>query len=123
MYVAKTLSEDPDLEQFRHLHKIGYTSNAPEKRISGAKDDPTFLNAPAVLIDHYEIPAANAKYETALHNFFSEKRLDIWFENGSSPCEWFDVPAEAIAQAIQLIPTKQMVHYRYNPETLKVELA
>ena len=124
IYVARTLSDDRQLAQFEHLHKIGYTTNSPQSRIAGAANDDTFLNAPATLVDSYEMPAEYAKHvETILHDFFSEVRLDVWYENGPSAREWFNTPADAIAQAIELIGTEQLANYRYEPTNQTVALA
>ena len=123
IYVARSHSEDSQLAQFEHLHKIGYTTNSPDDRVAGAATDDTFLNAPASLVDSYEMPADYAKrVETVLHDFFSEVRLDVWYDDGPSAREWFNVPPNAITEAIELIGTEQLANYRYNPESAQVEL-
>ncbi len=124
VYVARTHSDNPQLVKFKHLHKIGYTTNEPEGRVAAAANDATFLNALASLVDSYEMPAEYAKkVETLLHAFFSEVRLDVWYENGPSAREWFDVPRDAIAEAIELIGTEQLNNYRYNPLTERIDLS
>ncbi len=124
VYVARSRSADQNLTQFSHLHKIGYTANPVAARLSGAENDPTFLNAAADLVDSYEMPAEYAKLtETLLHQFFSEVRLDVWFDAGPSANEWFDAPADAVAEAIDLIQSGQLGNYRYDPEIGSVVLA
>ena len=124
VYVARTLSEDPQLSQFQYLHKIGYTQNEPAKRVAGAAKDQTFLNAPATLAADFGMPKAYAKFtETALHNFFSAVRLDITYDDGTTAQEWVDAPLQAIEQAIDLSHNGQLANYRYNPQTAQVELA
>ena len=124
MYVARTLSDNPDLTKLEHLHKIGYTGNRAEQRVAGAENDPTFLNEPAALVATFEMPAEYAKLmENVLHQFFSEVRLDVWFDDSTSPREWFDVPMTAIEEAIELVQTGQLGNYRYNPVNLAIELA
>ncbi len=123
VYVAQTLSTDHTLTQFEHLHKIGYTTDAVEGRIAGAANEPTFLHAPASLVVTFEMPAEYAKLtETLLHQFFSEVRLDVWFDDGPSPREWFDAPLASIEEAIELIQSGQLAHYRYNPSEQAIEL-
>ena len=124
VYVARSCSSDPQLARFSNLHKIGYTTNSVASRISGAENDPTFLHAPADLVDSYEMPAEYAKLiETLLHQFFSDVRLDVWFDAGPSANEWFDAPADAVAEAIDLIQSGQLGNYRYDPEASKISLA
>lgn len=123
VYVARTHSDNSDLNKFDHLHKIGYTGNSPEQRIAGAQKDPTFLNAPASLVATFEMPADYANLvETALHQFFSEVRLDVWFDEGPSAQEWFDAPLSAIEEVIELIGTSQLGNYRYDPNRQTVGL-
>jgi len=70
------------------------------------------------------MPAEYAKFiETALHQFFSETRLDLWFEGGAEPREWFNVPVDAIEQAVELIQSGQLANYRYNAGTATIELS
>lgn len=124
VYVARSRSTDQNLARFSNLHKIGYTTQPAASRISGAENDPTFLHAAADLVDSYEMPAEYAKLmETILHQFFSEVRLDAWFDAGPSATEWFDVPADAVAEAIDLIQSGQLSSYRYHPPAAKVVLA
>lgn len=69
------------------------------------------------------MPADYAKrVETILHDFFSEVRLNVWYDNGPSAREWFNATSDAIAQAIELIGTEQLPNYRYNAETGRIEL-
>lgn len=124
VYVARTHSSDPQLAEFENLHKIGYTTQAVKNRLSGAANDATFLHAEASLVDTYEMPAEYAKLvETLLHQFFSEVRLDAWYDAGTSANEWFDVPDEAVAEAIDLIGTGQLGNYRYDPSNHRLVIA
>ena len=124
VYVARSLSEDPQLSSFEHLHKVGYTQNEPAKRVAGAAKDQTFLNAPATLSADFEMPKAYAKFtETALHHFFSAVRLNITYDDGTTAREWVDAPLQAIEQAIDLSHTGKLANYQYNPHTTQIELA
>ena len=124
VYVARSHSTDQSLARFSNLHKIGYTTNDPESRVAGAANDPTFLAAPASLAATFEMPAEYAKLmETVLHQFFSSVRLDVWFDNGPSANEWFDVPLAAIEEAVDLIQTGQLANYRYEASISALKLA
>lgn len=123
VYVARTHNPDPALQAFPNLHKIGYTSQPVGKRIAGAANDPTFLHAKASLVTTYEMPAEYAQFiETALHQFFSEVRIDVQNDFGQSAIEWFDVPPEAIDQAINLIQSGQLANYHYDAATQAISL-
>lgn len=123
VYVARTHSHDEGLTAFSNLHKIGYTAQSVEQRLSGAEADPTFLNAKASPVKSYEMPAKYAKVvETLLHQFFSAVRLDVTNEYGESANEWFDVPIEAIDEAIDLVETNRIAFYRYDPAQQAVVL-
>lgn len=124
VYVARSRSTDQNLVRFSNLHKIGYTTQAVAARLAGAENDPTFLHAPVDLVDSYEMPAEYAKLvETLLHQFFSEVRIDAWFDAGPAANEWFDVPADAVGEAIDLIQSGQLGNYRYDPSSSKIALA
>ena len=60
------------------LHKIGVTGGEVAKRIAGAKDDPTFLFAPAEIIAEYKVHNINRmKLENILHRVFATAQLDL----------------------------------------------
>lgn len=127
VYVARSNPPSSALEEVPNLHKIGFTTQSVEARLSGAASDPTFLMAPATPVASYEMPADYAKLvETLLHQFFSEVRLEVWYEvheKTVDATEWFSVPAEAIDEAIDLIQSSQLGNYRYVPATHTIELA
>lgn len=124
VYVAKTRSTDESLNGFSNLHKIGYTSQIPTARVASAESQSTFFYSPADLVDSYEMPNEYAKLlEKILHQFFSEVRVDVQFEDGPVATEWFDVPSQAVTEAIELVQTGQLTNYRYNPSTQKIVIA
>ena len=124
VYIARSHSADPELAKFEHLHKIGYTGGEAKDRVANAVNEPTFLHQPASLALALDMPAEYAKFiETALHQFFSAVRLDLWFEDGAEPREWFNVPVDAIEQAVELIQSGQLANYRYNAGTATIELS
>lgn len=95
IYVARSLSEHPFVQENRDLlHKIGVTSGAPEKRIVGAKKDPTYLLAGAELVAVYQLANINYKaFESLLHKFLARARIDLAlgdrFGGKVQPREWF----------------------------------
>jgi hypothetical protein len=60
------------------------------------------------------------KFEQLLHNFFGSSclNIDIWDENlrRRMPQEWFVVPLQIIDQAIEMIITEEIIHYKYDPQ-------
>lgn len=119
IYVVKSLSEDPHIRKLDGvLHKIGFTAGNVEDRIQKAKDDPTFLMAPVQPVATYTLYNIDkVKLEHLLHTFFADARLDIEitdrFGKKVRPREWFLVPHEVIAEAINKLQDGSIVSYRY----------
>ncbi len=119
VYVLRSLSEDPQVQELAHLHKIGVTKRSVEKRTADAFKRTTFLKAPVELLAEYEVPAGVEKrIERMLHRLFAGARLDVWFErNGVTVAEaneWFAVPLQVIDDAIGLIETGAITNYEYD---------
>jgi hypothetical protein len=120
LYVLRSLSEDPQLEQFDHLHKIGFTRGEVDDRIRGAAREATFLSAPVEIVATYAMPRSMApKVEHILHTLFAVVRLDAVFsvdgEAAAHANEWFAVPFPAIDEAIDLINAGTISNFRYDP--------
>lgn len=127
VYVLRSLSDDPQVRAIPDLHKIGYTSGAPEQRISGANHHATFLGAAVELVATYEMPRAMAQgVEQLLHRFFAASRLDTWFERDgivvAEANEWFSVPVDAIEEATQLIEAEGIDNYEWDPDSRSIRL-
>ncbi len=119
VYVLRSLSDDPQVQELAHLHKIGVTKRSVEKRTADAFKRTTFLKAPVELLAEYEVPAGvEKKIERMLHRLFAGARLDVWFErNGVTVAEaneWFAVPLQVIDDAIGLIGTGAITNYEYD---------
>ena len=119
IYVLRSLSDDPQLAPFTSVYKIGFTTQAVEERLAGADADPTFLGAPVEQVAVYTLPAVAAQeVEYLLHAFFDAARLDIWFEREgklvTEANEWFDVPLQAVNEAIELINAEAIGSYEYD---------
>lgn len=126
VYVLRSLSEDPQLAPFTDLHKIGSTRQEVESRISGASKEATFLGAPVEIVATYKVPeGTEASFEQLLHKVFADSRLDIWFEKdgrlGDAATEWFDVPLEAIDDAITMIEADTITRRSWNRDAQKFE--
>lgn len=101
VYVLRTLSDDPQVQELAHLHKIGSTKNTVEKRTAAAFKRTTFLGAPVEILAEYQVPVGvERKIEGMLHRLFASVRMDIWFEKNGKPVaearEWFAVPLQII---------------------------
>lgn len=129
VYVARSLSDDPEIKQIRHfLHKVGVTSQNVKRRVADARNDPTFLMAPVEIVATYELHnLERSKVENLLHRFFEPSRpskltITDRFGKTINPREWFYVLPEHVSRAVQLIKNKSLHQYRYNPETQAIEL-
>ncbi|MCR9177161.1 MAG: GIY-YIG nuclease family protein, partial [Alphaproteobacteria bacterium] len=121
IYVLRSMSELPLIAENRDLvHKIGVTNLSVEKRIAGARLQPTFLMAEVEIVARYELYNINrAKLENLIHRIFDPARLDIKiqdrFGNPVVPREWFLVPLHAINEAVEKIKDGSITEYVYDP--------
>lgn len=127
VYVAKSLSEDPEVRTIQDLHKIGFTTGSAERRVAEAVGSSTFLDAPVKLVETFEMPRSIAgKVEALLHRFFAAARIDVWFERNGLPAvdarEWFSVPLEVIEEAVGLIESDGIQSYEYDPDERRIKL-
>ena len=127
VYVARSLSDDPDIKEARQfLHKVGVTSQDVHRRIADARNDPTFLLAPVEIVATYDLKnLERSKVENLLHRFFEGARpakLTITDRFGKSvhPREWFYVLPEHVSEAVDLIRNRKLHLYRYDPTTQKI---
>ena len=114
-----SLSTDPQISSLRNLHKIGFSRGPVEKRIAGAEQSPTYLMAPVEIVDTYVTYDVNAaKLEHLLHQIFADVKVSLSQIDSESknydPSEWFIVPREAIATAVELIQNGENTRYRYD---------
>ncbi len=119
IYILKSLSEDPRVQDIQNLYKIGYTTGEVKDRIRNAQADPTYLMAPVKIVDSYKCLNLNTqKFEHLIHRFFGEVKLDMSLTSpdGTSyiPSEWYVVPLDVLNRVINLIINGEIVHYRYD---------
>jgi len=78
IYVLSSLSDKPEIKSIKNLYKIGYCTTSIDKRTENAKNETTFLMAPVKIISSYRTFNLNPqKFEDVIHQFFSERCLDI----------------------------------------------
>lgn len=121
IYVLSSKSTDPKISEIRNLFKIGYSSTPVETRIKNAEKEPTYLMAPVQIEAEYKTFNMNTqKFEQLLHNFLGASclNIDIWDEKlrRRMPQEWFVAPLKVIDQAIEMIITGEIIHYKYDQE-------
>lgn len=119
IYVLESLSTDPEVRGIRDLHKIGFTITTVEQLIAGAEKSPTYLMAPVKVVDVYRVyNMRTSALEHLLHRAFGTVRVDIrqMGMSGESvqPSEWFIVPREVIAEAVDRVVTGDIVDYEYD---------
>ena len=123
IYVLRSKSEHPFVAEHRLvIHKIGVTGGDVKTRVANAKKDPTYLLADVEIIAEYKLANINRKkLEALLQKFFNSARLD-WeltdrFDIPVKPKEWFLVPLEVIAEAIEKIKEGTIDQFRYDRQT------
>lgn len=127
IYVLKSQSTDSRIQSIDHLYKIGFSTTTVKKRIANAAKEPTYLMAPVEVVAEYQAFNINAqKFENLLHTFFGKACLELEVADKDGllhkPREWFVAPIDLIQQAIQLLVNGQILHYRYDTYSKKIEL-
>jgi hypothetical protein len=123
IYVLRSKSDNPTVVANREiLHKIGVTGGSVDRRIDGARLDPTFLLADVEIVTTYKLSNINrTKLEALIHRIFDPVRLNIEikdrFGNPVIPREWFLVPLFVIDEAVTRIKDGTITDYRYDPGT------
>ena len=128
IYVLRSLSTEPQIRALRQtLHKIGVTGGKVETRIANAENDATFLLAPVEIVAEYQLANINRiKLEKLLHRLFAPAQMNITitdrFGHPVQPKEWFAVPLAVIDEAVQRIQDGSITRYRYDPQTVRLEM-
>tara|TARA_R110002072_G_scaffold125944_3_gene262493 strand:+ start:20598 stop:21809 length:1212 start_codon:yes stop_codon:yes gene_type:complete len=121
IYVLRSLSNHPLVKSSKDVvHKIGVTGGDVKKRISNAKNDPTFLLADVQIVATYKLANINrVKLEKLIHKFFSSAKLEIEimdrFGKLVSAKEWFLVPIFIIDEMVDKIKDGTIGDYYYDP--------
>ncbi len=119
IYILKSKSTSEKIQSIKNLYKIGYSTIEVKERIKNAENEPTYLMAPVSVVSIYECYNMNTqKFEQLIHKFFGKVclNIDIFGNDGQrySPREWFVAPLDIIEQAIELIISEEIIHYRYD---------
>jgi len=126
IYVGRSKSNHPEIKKYHTvLHKIGVTRDSIEKRISDAKNDPTFLMAEVEIVATYKLSnISRVKLENLIHKFFTQARLDIEIKDRFGkpiiPREWYLVPLFVIDEAVELIKSGAITQFSYDAELGKI---
>jgi hypothetical protein len=102
VYVLRSLSEKPEVQG---LLKVGTTSGAVEDRIAHAETQSTFLFAPVVILETYELVGHSAKeveqrIHRALRPYHMALRVTGPDGRSFSSVEWFMATPELVEKAI-----------------------
>ena len=122
IYVLRSASDHPVITKSRDLiHKIGVTGGEVEKRISSAKDDPTYLFADVEVVATYKLFNINrSKLENVLHRVLAPARLDLEmpdrFGRSVKAREWFLVPLQVIEEVVAKVRDQTITQYVYDPK-------
>jgi hypothetical protein len=122
IYVLRSKSDHPTVVANRKLvHKIGVTNLSVEKRIAGARLQPTYLMADVEVVATYKLfNISRAKLEHLIHRIFAPARLDIEIKDRFGrpvvPEEWFLVPLKAIDDAVDKIKDGTVSEFVYDPK-------
>ena len=127
IYVARSLSDNPFVQENRELlHKIGLTTGDPEKRVSNAKKETTYLFAAVELVAVYRLANINCKaFESLLHKFLARARIDLAladrFGGKVQPREWFLVPLAVVEEVVERIKDGSISDYVFDVETASMK--
>lgn len=127
IYVLRSKSELPEILPIRNaILKIGVTGSSVKTRISNAKNDATYLLGDVEVIDEYTLyNVSRKKLENLIHRIFADAQLQITiqdrFGKPFTPREWFLTTPDAVAEAVELIKSGEIVNYKYNREKASFE--
>lgn len=119
IYVLKSKSQRPEIQNIKNLYKIGFSSIPVEERIKNARNEATYLYDDVAIVATYQIYNLDVKkFEQLIHRVFATVCLDVEFTTFNNlhynPREWFVVPFETIEQCINLITNGTISNYKYN---------
>ena len=105
VYVLRSLSKKPEVQG---LLKVGTTSGAVEDRIAHAETQSTYLFAPVVIVETYELVGHSAKeaeqrVHRALRPYHTALRVTGPDGRSFSSVEWFRATPKLVEQAIKQV--------------------
>lgn len=120
IYVLKSLSNDPQVQNIKNLHKIGFSTTTIADRIKNAERDPTYLMSGVEVVDSYILTGNYnpQKVEHFIHRVFADAKVDLTIIDKEgrtyAPAEWYSVPQIAIEQAVNMLQNGDIVDYHYD---------
>ena len=107
VYVLRSLSDRPEVQG---LLKVGTTAGAVEDRVAHAETQSTFLFAPVVIVETYELVGHSAKeaeqrIHQALRPYHIALRVTGPDGRSFSSVEWFKATPELVERAIRQVLT------------------
>lgn len=125
IYVLRSLSTKPEIQEINNLYKIGFSTVPVEQRIKNAENEPTYLMALVHIVEAYQCYNMNPqKLEQLLHTFFGSSCLNIDIFDGDgqrhTPREWFIAPLDIIEQTIHFVLNGDIVNYRYDSDKQEI---
>ena len=126
IYVLRSLSDDPNVQNVKDIHKIGFSTTPVSDRIKGAENDPTYLMSGVNVVDSYLLTGDfnPQKVEHFLHRIFSDAKVDLKIIDKTgreyTPSEWYSVPLIAIEQAVNMLQNGDIVDYHYDKELQRI---
>lgn len=126
IYILRSQSADPAVQNVKDLHKIGFTSTTIVDRIKDAEKDPTYLMAGVELVDSYVLTGDYnpQKVEHFIHRIFSDAKVDLTIIGLDGreyvPSEWYSVPLLAIEQAVNMLQNGDIVDYHYSKDLQQI---
>ena len=111
IYVLKSKSTDPDITKYRHLYKIGFTTQTVEERVANAKNEATYLYADVEIVAVWKVyNVKTVNLENAIHHLFDKVQLQLT-AGGYTPKEWYVVPLDIVDDAINILMSGKKVAY------------
>ena len=111
IYVLKSKSTDPDITKYRHLYKIGFTTQTVEERIANAKNETTYLYADVEIVAVWKVyNVKTVNLENAIHHLFDKVQLQLT-AGIYTPKEWYVVPLDIVDDAINILMSGKKVAY------------
>lgn len=126
IYVLRSASDHPVIAGNRELvHKIGVTGGDVQRRVAGAKDDPTYLLADVEVVATYKLFNINrSKLESVLHRVFAPARLDLEmpdrFGRPVRAREWFLAPLSVIDDVVAKVRDQTITQFVYDPKAARL---
>lgn len=125
IYILSSHSKAENIRAIPNLYKIGVCTTTVKERIKNALFETTYLCANVKIVDDFLVYNVNPqKFEKLLHDFFSDARvsIDVYDTEGTKHVvrEWFQIPLDAIYEAIDRVVNNEILNCHYDREKGKI---